>query len=398
MSAPPDASVTDVAADSPWAPWPVEHVGAPERPAPPGPQRGRRFGTLRVLSVADAAQAPPRRHLLRGVIGEGELVLLYGAPKCGKSFLALRLAFGLARGVGFGDRVAVQPVRALYVAAEGEGGFGARVLALRDELGDPGDAFHYIAQRVTVGPPSTDLEHLIAAARFLGTNLVVIDTVARTFGEGDENAARDMGLYVSALDKLRDEARDDGQPFPAVLLIHHGPKDGQSSRGSIALPAAADTIIKVEKLAAGGSLATVEAAKDDADGTTLAFRLRTVGLGPHDDGTPRLTCIAEPESETTPARKDARTALRPQHRRALDFLLDVIASDAGSDLPPGPHFPRNVRGCRIDAWRAECDARGLSGCDDPENRARVFRMSRKALGEAHIIAERDPWVWPVRDA
>jgi hypothetical protein len=225
----------------------------------------------------------------------------------------------------------------------------------------------------------------------------VIDTVARTFGGGDENSAQDMGLYVSALDKLRDEARDDAQPFPTVVLIHHGPKDGQSSRGSIALPAAADTIIKVEKLPAGGNLATVEAAKDDADGTTLAFRLRTVALG-DDDGTPRLTCVAEAENETAPARKDARIALRPQHRRAYEFLHDTIASDAGSDLPPGPHFPRNVRGCRIDAWRAECDARGLSGCDDPENRARVFRMSRKALGEAGIIAERDPWVWPVRDA
>ncbi len=393
MSAPLDASA-ELTPD----PWPVEHVGTPERPAPPGPQRGRPFGTLRVLSVADAAQAPPRRHLLRGLIGEGELVLLYGAPKCGKSFLALRLAFGLARGVGFGDRDAVQPVRALYVAAEGEGGFGARVLALRDELGDPGDAFHYIAQRVMVGPPSTDLEHLIAAARFLGTNLVVIDTVARTFGEGDENAARDMGLYVAALDKLRDEARDDGQPFPAVVLIHHGPKDGQSSRGSIALPAAADAIIKVEKLPAGGNLATVEAAKDDADGTTLAFRLRTVELSRHDDGTTRLTCVAEPESAPAAERCGGTANLSPQNRRAFEFLLDVISTDAGDDLPPGPNFPRNVRGCRIDAWRAECDARGLAASDDPDTRARVFRRCRIALAQARIIAERDPWVWPVRDA
>ena len=77
------------------------------------------------MTLADAASAPPRHYLLRGLIAPGELSLWWGPPKCGKSFLLLRLAYGLALGAGMWGRKA-KPCRVLYVAAEGEGGFRRR--------------------------------------------------------------------------------------------------------------------------------------------------------------------------------------------------------------------------------------------------------------------------------
>jgi hypothetical protein len=112
------------------------------------PERGHRFGHICLLSVADAVLAPPRVHLLAGLFAPGELSVWWGAPKSGKSFLLLRLAFGLSLELGMWGRDAKQPCRVLYVAAEGEGGFAGRLIALRDKLGDPGDRFHYIAQRI----------------------------------------------------------------------------------------------------------------------------------------------------------------------------------------------------------------------------------------------------------
>jgi hypothetical protein len=72
-----------------------------------------------VLTVADALAAPARFYLFHGMIAPAEMSLWWGAPKCGKSFLLLRLAYGLALGEGMWGRVA-KPCRVLYVAAEGD--------------------------------------------------------------------------------------------------------------------------------------------------------------------------------------------------------------------------------------------------------------------------------------
>ncbi|WP_237213995.1 AAA family ATPase [Falsiroseomonas oryziterrae] len=357
-----------------------------ERFAPATEPRGKPYGRLRVLTLADAESAPPRHYLLRGLIAPGELSLWWGAPKCGKSFLLLRLAYGLALGRGMWGRKA-KPCRVLYVAAEGEGGFAARLLVLRKDMGDAGEAFRYIAQRATVGPPADDLEDVIAAARDMGANVIVLDTLARTFGEGDENAARDMGGFVASVDRLRTETG------AHVAVIHHGTKEGGSSRGSGALVGAADLIVKVAKGAQGEpNTATVEAAKDDADGAALAFRLRLVDLPPGVDREPRQTCIAE-EAEGEGQRRKPPSGVP---RQALRTLADLIVTE-GQPIPTGALMPDDMKGVREERWREECDARRLSVAGNSKDRDRVFRRAAKDLRDAGEIAMRDGWVWMLRD-
>lgn len=355
-------------------------------------ERGRLYGQLRVMTLADAASAPPRHYLMGGLIAPGELSLWWGAPKCGKSFLLLRLAYGLALGLGMWGRKA-KPCRVLYVAAEGEGGFAARLLVLREELGDAGEAFRYIAQRATVGPPADDLDDVIAAARDMGAQLIVLDTLARTFGTGDENAARDMSGFVASVDRLRTETG------AHVAVIHHGTKEGGSSRGSGALVGAADLIVKVSKGAEGeANKATVEAAKDDVDGAALAFRLRVMDLAQGDDGEPRRTCIAE-EAEAEAGTK--RPRLPAQTRRALGFLNDLIASE-GNRLPVGGLFPADpsLRCVPYDAWRDACRARTLSASGGKRGPNQAFTRAAQALMTAGFAAtgERDGVriVWATR--
>ena len=348
---------------------------------------------LRVMSAREAMDAPLRSYLLGGLIAPRELSVWWGAPKCGKSFLLLRAAYGLALGLGMWGRSVAEPVRTLYLAGEGESGLGLRLRALHDELGDPGDAFAVIAQRMELGPPSTDLEAVVHAARMHRAGLVVVDTLARTFGPGNEDTAQDMGGFVSAMDRLREEAG------AHVAVVHHGPKDpdAKTPRGSVALVGAADLVVKVKKGAEGSpSVAVVEAAKDDADGAELPFTLRLVALGTRDDGSAITTCLATDDGGVV-RRTAARVALSPAAQKAVTFLSDLLA-DEGSPLPVGPDWPsaRDLRGVPVERWRAECEARGLSLAEKSDDRRRAIDRAMTQAGTAGAVAVRNGLAWLVR--
>lgn len=347
------------------------------------PERGTLFGRLRVLTLADAMNAPPRRYLLQGLIAPGEFSVWFGAPKCGKSFLVLRLAYGLAIGRGMWEREA-RLSRVLYLAAEGEGGINARILALRDELGDAGDGFRYIAQPVSIGPPGIDVGDVIRAAKDLGAHLIVVDTLARAFGIGDENSAKDMGAFVAAGDQIRHKTG------AHVAVIHHATKSSEQIRGSGALLGAADLAVRVAKNPGGGNTATVEAAKDDADGAILGFRLRPVEVLTGAEKAARATCIAE-EAEASDARGGSRLSQAP--RRALELLHEAM-HDTGEPLPPAVPAPPGTRGVREDTWRERVYAGTVSSSTRQDTKRRAFKRAADALIAARCIGFHAGWVWP----
>ncbi|MEO3472507.1 AAA family ATPase [Roseomonas sp. CAU 1739] len=358
--------------------------------APAEHLRGRLFGRLRVLSVADASEAPARLYLLHGLIAPAELSVWWGAPKCGKSFLMLRVAYGLARERGMWDRKA-RPCRVLYVAAEGEGGFARRLVAVRDELGDAGDAFHYIAQRATVGPPSDDLEAIIDAATALRANLVVLDTLARTFGDGNEDKAQDMGGFIAAADEIRERSK------AHVAIIHHGSKDpgAMTPRGSGSLLGGADLVVKIAKGAAGApSTATVTDNKDDEEGVVLPFTLRVVDMGTDSDGNPRTTCLAD-EAEASSGRT-ARPKLNTNHAAWLSDINDMMLEGAAVERSPLPGMKPNLTltreqvrdGLRV-RGRFEAESHAPLTAKD---RARL-RDTLNALKDKKVIGLSDQLVW-----
>ena len=74
--------------------------------------------------------------------------------------------------------------------------------------------------------------------------LVVVDTLARNFGPGNENSTEDMNRWIANIDRfIREEFRC------AVILVHHtGHGHLTRGRGSSVLPAALDWEYKVEKV------------------------------------------------------------------------------------------------------------------------------------------------------
>ncbi len=197
----------------------------------------------------------------------GESVL-YAPPKAGKSFLALDFALCVATGEPFMLRPTMQGV-ALYVAAEGVGGLGPRVAAWINYHGgtlDIEDAYFMTTAVNLLDRQSVD--GLLDTISDYQPVTVIFDTLARCTVGADENSAKDMGLIVENLDRVRDHSAGH------VMVVHHAGKDvTRGMRGSSALLGAVDTVIAIEGDTHSMQVKTV-AQKDAAPIGTLYCSLR----------------------------------------------------------------------------------------------------------------------------
>ncbi len=198
------------------------------------------FNKYQLLTLDDLQKRAPVRWLVDGYLPLGGFGVLYGPSGSGKSFLALDLALCVAaRQPWMGQDVMSGPV--VYIAAEGMGGMQQRVEAWRFSRPtcDP-SGIRFVEWSVNM-LDEQDVTTLLAALADLPIPpaLTVIDTLARCLVGGDENAARDMGLFIAAVDRIR--AATGG----TVLVVHHTGKNGDAERGSSALRGAADTMIAV---------------------------------------------------------------------------------------------------------------------------------------------------------
>jgi len=101
---------------------------------------------------------------------------------------------------------------------------------------------------------------------------VIVDTFARCFSGCDENSVKEVGAFVAAVDRIRQETG------AAVILLHHPDKKGKAERGSTSLRGAVDTIIRMDQ---SGSTLTLECEKqkDSAPFAPITAALRVVDLG-----------------------------------------------------------------------------------------------------------------------
>lgn len=235
-------------ADDPW-----EATEAPRRGRQDAPGPGI---AERALLRSALATLPIPQPLIAGVLDLGTVAVLAGYWGTLKSFVALDWAACVATGFAWQQR-AVTPARALYVAAEGASGLHARLSAWEKHRSTtiPDDRLVTIPGPVNVSDPrqAAELAEYIRTERF---GYVTIDTLARCAVGTDENSARDMGLVVDALYRLRD-ATDGG----TVTVAHHTGKDRITTRGSSALESGVDTVYKTDG-ADGSATLTREKRKD----------------------------------------------------------------------------------------------------------------------------------------
>jgi hypothetical protein len=261
----------------------------------------------------------PVPQLVKGLLAEGSLCVLFGESNSGKSFLILDVALAVAAGqLWCGQRT--QRGLVVYVAGEGAASVRTRVAAYRRTHPELTSGLPF-----AIIPLAVDFRDATAVAALIATvraaeaesgekvALIVVDTFARCFPGGNENDAQDVGEVVAAADHIRAETG------AALAFVHHAGKDpSKGARGSSALRAAADTELLVEGTSGTRTL-TVTKQRDLEPAPPMGFDLETVELGTDEDGEPVTSCVVR-YTDATPATKASSYALSKRQHQFVDAM------------------------------------------------------------------------------
>ena len=257
----------------------------PSPDKPKAPPRG-----LYAVRFADAIPDLDRPYLIDDMMDLGAMVVTYGDSNAGKTYVVLDQCISIAASSPWNGHK-VQGGLVVYVAAEGGRGFMKRVEAYKRDKGYKDLPLSIVPCPIDLhsSGETGDTNRLIRLIRaeeaFFGQKcvLVVVDTLARAMGGGDENTAVDMGLLVGHCDRLR------AALGATVNVIHHTGKDkAKGARGSSALRAATDTEIEVSP-----GLLAVQKQRDMAKTDEMHFELREVGIGQRADGKTATACVVD---------------------------------------------------------------------------------------------------------
>lgn len=232
------------------------------------------------VSVGDLVDnLQPIRWLVDDYIEEDSLSLVFGAPAGGKSFITVDLACCVATGTPWHGH-SVTKGAVFYVAGEGHNGLARRFAAWsrHKNVSLKGEPIYKSKRAISVFNENSAIElyqavHDIAKMTGHTPKLVVLDTVARNFGDGDENSTSDMGKFVEHIDRYVRE------PFGCnVLLVHHSGHNAERARGSSALKAALDAEYQVVN-ESGRITITATKMKDAEMPDEMTFKFKPVTLG-----------------------------------------------------------------------------------------------------------------------
>ena len=321
------------------------------------------------VAVGDLKYSPPE-FLVDGLIETDTLGLIFGDPGCGKSFMAVDLALCVASGADFhGHPVKQGPV--FYIAGEGHNGLVRRfhAWAVHRSLalaGVPMFKSERAAQFLD-GASAQAVARSVAdlADRHGPPALIVVDTLARNFGAGDENSTQEMGAFVAAMDDLRSN-----WPGSVILIVHHsGHAEKQRARGAMALKGALDFEYRLEKDGLALTLANTKM-KDAEPPADLFFSLASVDL----EGGARSAVLTAADAP------ERRAKMTPAQRLALS-TYEAAAKVHG--VWEGSAF----RGVHLDHWRDAFYAKHTGDTTDAKKKA--FQRVRSDLAEAGRIEATD---------
>lgn len=294
---------------------PVEETG--DEPAAPT-KPTKTYTLLGIRARAALALQSGTAPLIKGLLDQGAMTVLYGESNVGKTFVALDLAFHIAAGLAYAGLKTTQ-ADVVYVVAEGGRGVSKRIAALAAKHPNHADAPLYtLASPVDLLRPDADLVPLAKTLRELTPRpgLIVLDTLSRVLAGGDENSSTDMGALVKHFDLLR------AATGAHLMAIHHTGKDkARGARGHSLLRAATDTEIEV-----ADGVITVTKQRDIESSWSSGFGLESVVLGIDAEGDPvKSATVKLGESAAATAEQGVAT-------QKEGVVLEAIAAVAADNL------------------------------------------------------------------
>lgn len=304
--------------------------------AAPAPAAGPAKDAERIspfMSIAQLLAQPAPEYIIESFLIERGMAALFGAPGTFKTFIALDLGLSVAHGLPW-HGFKTKQTKVLYICAEGQYGFGARALVWQQERAAGRDTDQFVLLPVPVNFLQADaVGKLIEDMQlFLGdVGLVIIDTLARNFGTGDENKTQDMNAFVKGVSRLAKDAM--------VLIVHHTGKDeGKDERGSSAFRAALDAAFRLKREPASDYVRfDTKKQKEAEEHAPLSF-VMSKAEAPH-PGTgellasriPTLTAEPTPTSMREPTLTRGHLAILSRLRALGPSSVSVLSRDMGKD-------------------------------------------------------------------
>lgn len=366
----------------------VEEASQPEAPAnmdaPPQPAKKERF---ELTWFDEIEEGKPKETILKGWLGEGEFTTISGLPGTGKSVVTTDLACHIAAGMDW-HGIKVKQGLVVYVAAERKKLTERRMMAFRKHHNVHDVPLLVVGGKLNFVRDDKDAHAIIGVVREAETITgykcvwIIIDTLTRVFGGGDQNTSKDMVAFVNSCDTILTETG------AHVTAIHHSAWSGERGKGAIDLDGAVDASFMVKKDGTKHKL-VCDGTNDGEDGDVLAFTMQSVTIGHDEEGEPTTAPVVVKADGMEPGEK-LSNAVRGHNNRAFEVLQTLIGTVG---IPPeGNHFPDDVLVVREETWRQAYYADDKDAKQDTL-RAR-FKRALASLIETNRVTKIGEWVFP----
>ena len=301
--------------------------------------------------VLDVSLEPPQ-YLIEEILVANTIAALVAPSYSGKSYVAVDMACSVATGQTFHGKP-VTKGSVFCVIGESRTGWRRRINSWCKDKGimpaKQAMPLHLSRYGLNFRDPAT-VEAIKSELReFDDIKLIIIDTLARSFGGGNENAAQDMGQFIDACDQLKYEFG------VTVLIVHHKGKDtAAGARGSSAFYAALDTSMVINKVGNDIQL-TCDKQKEGPEFEPMQFCFVELSIEPEPPVLALVPSSAKPKG------------LKMSKHEELAMQTFVEATK-GMSPPIGLH---------LDEWRSHFHRRHTG--DNIQSKNTAFRRARDAL-------------------
>lgn len=231
------------------------------------------------------ANISPTKWLIENYLEQDALSMLFGPSGGGKSFVVVDMACCIATGTPWHGMPTTKGA-VFYIAGEGHNGLAKRFAAWQKSSGISlaGDVPLFKSNRAVMmlnaaaAQAMSDEVDILARDSGHAPAMVIIDTLARNFGDGDENTQKDAGRFIEHMDEYVRRRWNCN-----VMVVHHSGHEMDRARGSSAFKGAMDQELSVK--GSGGKIElTVTKMKDAEIPAGKLFAITQVGLGVIVDG------------------------------------------------------------------------------------------------------------------
>ncbi|MBG0789657.1 MAG: AAA family ATPase [Desulfovibrionaceae bacterium] len=335
------------------------------------------------IGMSDLMQQCSADWLIKGILDRNSLAVLFGEPASMKSFLAIDLCVALAGEDEWHGHPVKENVSCFYIAGEGRQGLARRLLARTMDMGRRIPLF--VSSGAMEGTCQESAQNVIEAVKALEkTNgkpgLIVLDTLNRNFGAGDENSTKDMTLFVQNMDRLKNELGC------SILIVHHsGLQDSNRARGASALRAALDWEYRLTKQD-DTRVFTCTKCKDHEQPEEMYFKPEVVDLPWTDeDGEPLTSCVMQ--LADAPGRK--ATKLSGATRIAYEALVECVNRRNKGN----PNIEISKTRIPIHEWREQSCLSGISQSENSDSKQKAFKRAAGRLLDLDLVHTTNDFYW-----